>query len=144
MRVLTGDWGKPCTDHITARGTKMGVVFIDRGAGKRLNLLRCEDRRGIGVVDHRKRDIGEALLSVARVGSKQHERSVHIDGTALGEYALSLLDDHPAIQGTLELLADQMRVGQGPLMQYPDGGNVGEGLADGNIGGGHVTDLGPE
>ena len=126
------------------RRCEIGRPTSTTGVTGRLNLLLGEDCRSIGIVYHRTRNIGETLLSLASVGPKQHERSVHIDRTALSQYAFSLFDDHPGAERGLKLLIDQIRVGHGSVMQYPNRSNVGEGLADCDISRRKGTDLGEE
>jgi hypothetical protein len=57
----------------------------------------------------------------------------HVDGEALGELALGLLEDDPAVEGGPELLSDGLAAPQAPFLQQPDDGHVGEGLADAQV-----------
>ena len=47
--------------------------------------------------------LGQAQVPVPGVGPQQGECLVHVQAEPLGELALGLLDDHPAVQGALQL-----------------------------------------
>jgi len=74
------------------------------------------------------------LLVLAR-SRKQAEGLVHIQAKALGELALGLLDDDPAVQRGLQLLIQGVAMAHAALVQQADGGHVGPGLADSHASG---------
>jgi hypothetical protein len=81
---------------------------------------------GGGAVDEVAGDIGEPLVAIAGVLAQHLEGMVDVDAETLGELAFGLLDDDPAVEGALELLAGAPV----SLLQQPDCGDVGQGLAD--------------
>ena len=80
----------------------------DRAAALRFPT-RSGDQRGTRdlPVDHIAGDVGELAVMVTRVCSQQFEGVAHRYLQVLGEHSLGLLDDHPAVQGGLELLSQQ-------------------------------------
>ncbi len=74
---------------------------------------------GAGAVDEVAGDIGAALVCCC---GQHRERPAHVDAEPLGELALGLLDDDPAVQGGLELLGGGLAATHVPLVQQPDGG----------------------
>jgi hypothetical protein len=64
-------------------------------------------------------DIGAALVPCC---GQHRERPAHVDAEPLGELALGLLDDDPAVQGGLELLGGGLAAAHVPLEQQPDCG----------------------
>jgi hypothetical protein len=54
----------------------------------------------------------------------------------LGEDAFGLFDDDAAGEGGLQLLVEDLAAADGAFLEDADGGDVGEGLAEGEVGGG--------
>jgi tetrahydromethanopterin S-methyltransferase subunit H len=54
---------------------------------------------------------------------------------AFSEFAFGLLDDDPAVQGRLQLLADDFGAAQVAFVEQADGCGIGQGLADAHLGG---------
>lgn len=52
----------------------------------------------------------------------------------MGEEALGLLEDHPAVEGVLELLVDRFLVCGGAVLDEGDAGDVGERLGEAQVG----------
>jgi len=52
----------------------------------------------------------------------------------LGEYSLGLFDDHPAVEGGLQLIVDYLGAVDCSFLQDPDGGHVGQRLGHRHIG----------
>jgi hypothetical protein len=77
--------------------------------------------------------IGKSLVAVAGVIAQQGEGLVHIHPETLGELPLGLLDDNPAAKGCLELLGDGLPAAHVPLVQQPDGRDIGQCLADAQL-----------
>ena len=71
-------------------------------------------------------DVSESLVAIAGVLAQRSEGLVHVEAATLGELAFGLLDDDPAIEGCLELLGAGLAAVHVPLMEQPDGGDVGE------------------
>ena len=85
---------------------------------------------GLGAVDESSGEVGQALVAVAGLVPQQRERLVDVDAQPLGEFALGLLDDDPAVQRGLQLLVEGIAVAHAALMQQADGGHVGQRLAN--------------
>jgi hypothetical protein len=85
---------------------------------------------GGGAVDEVAGDVGEPLVAVAGVVAQNLEGMVDVDAETLGELAFGLLDDDPAAGGALELPGVLLAGAPVSLLQQPDCGDVGQGLAD--------------
>ncbi len=85
---------------------------------------------GLGAVDEGAGEVGQALVAVAGLVAQQGERLVDVDAQPLGELALGLLDDDPAVQRGLQLLVEGIAAAHAALVQQADGGHVGQRLAD--------------
>src|SRR3984893_2855593 len=85
---------------------------------------------GLGAVDESSGEVGQALVAVAGLVPQQRERLVDVDAQPLGEFALGLLDDDPAVQRGLQLLVEGIAAAHAALVQQADGGHVGQRLAN--------------
>ena len=73
-------------------------------------------------------------VPVRRAWVRMRSNAVPTSVLALrGEHALGLLDRDPAVQGRLELLGEDHLVPDRPLVQQPDGRDVGHALDDGDV-----------
>ena len=79
-------------------------------------------------------DVGEALVGVPGVVAQQREGLVHVQAEPLGEPALGLLDDDPAVQRGLELLGQGLGAAHVLFLQQADRGHVGQCLPDAQFG----------
>ena len=70
----------------------------------------------------------------AGVAAQAVERRLHGETAGLGEDALGLFDDDAAVQRGLQLFGDDLAVTDGAFLQYPDGGDVGQRLAQAQVG----------
>src|SRR5207249_6693063 len=61
-----------------------------------------------------------------------------------GHHSLGLLNDHAAVEGTVELFVQRLGFQGGAVLKDGDGGNVGEGLGSGDVGWPHVAGGVPE
>ena len=59
---------------------------------------------------------------------------VHVQAETLGELALGLLDDDPAVECRLELLGEGLGAAHVPFLQQPDCGDVSQCLPDAQLG----------
>src|SRR5688500_8800331 len=71
-------------------------------------------------------DVAEALVVAPGVAADDRERLVDADSAGLRDRALGLFDDDPAVQGALELFGEDLAAADGPFLQQPDRGDVGE------------------
>lgn len=71
---------------------------------------------------------------VACVGPQPGEGFGRIDAGACGDHAFGLLDHDTAGQGSGELLVQLLGFNAGPVLQYADGGDVGERPGDDDVG----------
>ena len=78
--------------------------------------------------------LGKLAVVVARVVPQRSECVVHGHGQVLGEHALGLLDDHPAGQGHLELLGQQVALPECPFLDQRDRGHLRHGLRQVDLG----------
>jgi hypothetical protein len=69
----------------------------------------------------------------AGVVAQHDERLAHVKAEALGQLALGLLDDDPAVQRRLQLLVERVAAAYAALVQQADGGHVGQRLTDPHI-----------
>ena len=76
--------------------------------------------------------------------SRSSEGLVHAQAEPLGEPALGLLDDDPAVQRALELLGEGLGAAHVPLLQQADRGHVGQRLSDAQVGLAERAGLGAE
>jgi hypothetical protein len=88
--------------------------------------MRC---RGVGAaqrvqgersVDDGVCGVGETFMVASGVPTQDLERRTHVEGALLGEHSLGLLDDHPAVQGLLQLPSDLFKMPQFALTQDRD------------------------
>ena len=79
-------------------------------------------------------DFGQAQVAGAGVAAQPVERGVHGQAVVLGEHALGLFDDDPAVEGGLELFVDDLAAADRPFLQDADGGHVGQRLPEGQVG----------
>src|SRR4029077_20054997 len=87
-----------------------------------------------GAVDGCLGDIGEAAVVVAGVGPQPGEGLGQVDVGAFGDHAFGLLDHHAAVQGAGQLLVQAVRLDTGPMLDDAEGGQVGEGPGDDEVG----------
>jgi len=85
---------------------------------------------GLRAVDEGTGQAGQAQVAGPGEATQEAECLVHVQAETLGEYALGLLDDDPAVQRGLQLLSEDFTVAHAALVQQADGGDVGQGLAD--------------
>jgi hypothetical protein len=111
---------------LTSQRTAIGTIgghpgrFWYAAPPSSLSGLRAGDgRREIcgGAFDEGAGDVGEVLVGVPGVVADHGEGAVHVDAEPLGELALCLLDDDPAVQRGLELLGDGLAAAHIPLLQ---------------------------
>lgn len=81
---------------------------------------------------------------IAAVAARHVERFVGVEIEFVGNRAFGLLNDDPAVERILELLAQQVRFGCGAVVQDPDGGDIGEGLGGSDVVVGEGTRLDPQ
>jgi len=86
------------------------------GAAQRVQGERSVDDGVCGV--------GETFMVAAGVPTQDRERPTHVEGALLGEHSLGLLDDHPAVQGLLQLPSDLFKTPQFALTQDRDRGHL--------------------
>ena len=72
-------------------------------------------------------------LLVAGAAAQQGEGLVDVQLEAFGQDALGLFDQDAAVQRGLQLLGQDVAAADGALLQQPDGGHVGQGLADAEL-----------
>ena len=80
----------------------------------------------------------------AGVAAQAVERGGHGELSVLGEDAFGLLDDDAAVECGLELFGDDLSVADGAFLQDADGGDVGQGLAEAEVGVGERAGAGVE
>ena len=97
-----------------------GVVGSGAGDGGRAGRA---DNDGMG-------DVAEPLVGTPGVAADDRERLVDADSAGLRHRAFGLFDDDPAVQRAVELFGEDFAAADGPLLQQPDRGDVGERLAD--------------
>src|SRR3984957_12207844 len=108
-----------------------GAAVRGRAAGP--DLARVQAGEGFCAVDEAPGQVGQAAVADPGAVTQEAERLVHVHPEALGELALSLLDDHPAVQRGLQLLVQGVAVAHAALVQQADGGHVGQRLADADV-----------
>jgi hypothetical protein len=79
-----------------------GRLMLAPTGGRFISGFEREVSRG--AVHEVARGVGEPLVGLPGVIAQQRERLVHGQVEALGQLALGLLDNDPAVQGGLELL----------------------------------------
>ena len=62
---------------------------------------------GQRAVDDRGGHVDQATIVITAVAPQGPERLVHAEAQLMADHALGLLDDHPAVEGVLELLGEQ-------------------------------------
>ena len=100
--------GAPCW----GAGIPDGAVICTAGAVSSHGVT--DGRRGEvggGAVNEVAGDVGEPLVAVAGVIAQHREGPVDVDAEPLGEFALGLLNEDPAVQRALELLGEGSRCG---------------------------------
>ncbi len=86
------------------------VVAYPRSAWQPLpGVARGQAGEDFWAVDERQGHVGQAQVASPGVVTQDAERLVHVQAEALGELALGLLDDDPAIQRGLQLLISGCR-----------------------------------
>lgn len=73
-------------------------------------------------------------MVVAGVAAEPVERLVHGQVPALGEHPLSLLDDHSAVQRSLQLFGAHLTAADGAFRQDPDRRDISQCLTQRQIG----------
>src|SRR6202035_2835881 len=105
--------------------TNSAVSSLPAGLGREV--------RG-GAVDNVAGHVGQPLVGVAGTLAEQREGLVHVQAGPLGELALGLLDNDPAIQCRLELLGEGLGAAHVPFLQQADSGDVRQRLTDSQLG----------
>src|SRR2546430_192788 len=105
---------------------------------------RAGGGEGFGAVDEGAGQVGQAAVAGPGAVAEQREGLVHVHPEPLGELALGLLDDDPAVQRRLQLLVQDVAVPHPALVQQADRGHVGQRLADPDAGRGQRARIGAE
>jgi hypothetical protein len=79
-------------------------------------------------------DVTELEIVVTGLLAQRLEGNVHADVVALSDDPLRLLDDHSAIEGVLQLLSEDRRTVDGPLLQDADARDICQCLRDSPVG----------
>src|SRR5580698_1358521 len=112
--------------------------------GPRPRSARLQAGQRIRAVDEGLGYVGQAAVAGPGGLTQQAEGLVHVQAEALGQLALGLLDDDPAVQRGLQLFVEGIAVAHVALLQQADRGHVGQGLADPDVRGVEDARSGPE
>ena len=105
---------------------------------------RLRGGEGFCAIDERPGQVGQAEVAGPGTVAQQVEGLIHVHPEALGELALGLLDDDPAVQRGLQLFIEGVAVAHAALVQQADGGDVGQGLTDADFRGRQGPRIGAE
>jgi hypothetical protein len=92
--------------HSAVPHRRCGATFDGRSAPRQL-------RNVVHVDDDRLRDLAKAAVVAGGIATDQRECLVHAHPADLGDHALGLLDDHPAVERTLQLFAEHLPMSDG-------------------------------
>jgi hypothetical protein len=122
--------------HLEQRGTDDPTVADGRSGGD----LRSRKRS----LDDGASNVDESEVLVARVAPERHEGLVHADARVLGHDSLRLLDENSARQRVLQLLGEELVLLRGPVLEDPDGRDIGERLRGDEVTRGEPVRVCPE
>src|SRR5580704_17739898 len=117
--------------HTRVLSARRGLLERHSVAGQPLpDLGHVQAGEGFRAVDEAPGQVGQPAVADPGLVAQQAERLVHVQAEALGELALGLLDDDPAVQRGLQLLVQGVAVAHAALVQQADRGHVGQRLSD--------------
>lgn len=95
-------------------------------------------------MEHGAGDLAQVGAVAAAVAAETLKGLVGRAAVDLGQGTLGLLDDGAAVERRLQLLGEALTVPEGPFLEQPDGGDVGQCWDDADVLRRHLTCLGAE